>query len=594
MLATNTLLAAASSSSQTTNRLLAAESSSSQAKGTLLSAERSSSKATETSSSSVYRENSPTRRNGGAPSWALVKRLRENDADGNTHVCIYKEKDSDQECGIRMKIFKSVASEPKSAWSTNVPNTHILKHHQTSSAALAILGKPKRVRTTHNIKVEPLPSAAIPPVTSPKSTSSQKQRLPAQQTRLADACVPLSKQQKQHLAVARYVVYTKHLKLNTVEDEYFRDMLKAYDNEADIPGVEFLLKFIEAEFEILLVCMKECFGELRQKVHGNHCLQLLRDDGTATGREPLAVIAVEFVDPRFEKNWVITVGCINSTEVGLSDLIRGILNRRLDIEDMSAVVTVATSNLQAVCFAEDIGRSDPIFAYAVSQSNRSRNKIFIEVCLEALDLMQRVRKTAIYFDDDKNISELAKLGGSGGRADVEGARLLDAGSGANRMSTQCQMLRTLCRQNLSLRMFCTKFPSNPVAQYSDSEWNVIRELEALSNVTRLVSTLSEFEDGFPGGYGALLKEACYWHLRNGPFEVIDLPLATKSEVPRVQIGVDELSELGNSVRLRALAECKFFFFSAVVVLFFICILQFSIVFVERMWAWWLTKRTRPS
>ena len=81
------------------------------------------------------------------------------------------------------------------------------------------------------------------------------------------------------------------------------------------------------------------------------------------------------------------------------------------------------------------------------------------------------------------------------------------------------------------------------------------EIEAVLNLTKVTTTLCQYEQLYTGAYKALIKGLTMKGLREESIQVIDLSATdTRRELPRKRVPVSELSPLGQETRERALLE----------------------------------------
>ena len=94
-----------------------------------------------------------------------------------------------------------------------------------------------------------------------------------------------------------------------------------------------------------------------------------------------------------------------------------------------------------------------------------------------------------------------------------------------------------------------------IKKISEKDWNLIGEFEAVLNVTKIVSTLSQYESLYTGAFKTLLKISIFHRLRSGKLQVVDINQVTKSPtVIRTWININELSDVGEECVRRCLLE----------------------------------------
>jgi hypothetical protein len=122
-----------------------------------------------------------------------------------------------------------------------------------------------------------------------------------------------------------------------------------------------------------------------------------------------------------------------------------------------------------------------------------------------------------------------------------------------RIAARHSLLYSEVRLNIALKMYGDANKCDWVL--TNDEWRTLGEFEAGLNITRITSTLMQYETIFPGAYGFVLKTMAIEKLRSGSIEIIQQDLVTASPtLPRVATPVSTLSENGKTCRRRALVE----------------------------------------
>ena len=94
-----------------------------------------------------------------------------------------------------------------------------------------------------------------------------------------------------------------------------------------------------------------------------------------------------------------------------------------------------------------------------------------------------------------------------------------------------------------------------IKKISEKDWNLIGEFEAVLNVTKIVSTLSQYESLYTGAFKTLLKLSIFHRLRSGKLQVVDVHQVNKSPtVIRTWININEFSDVGEECVRRCLLE----------------------------------------
>ena len=81
------------------------------------------------------------------------------------------------------------------------------------------------------------------------------------------------------------------------------------------------------------------------------------------------------------------------------------------------------------------------------------------------------------------------------------------------------------------------------------------EVEAVLNITKITTSLSQHENLYTGAFGGLIKDTTMAGLRSNTIHVIDVKRVTSSpHLPRAPIDVASLTDLGSKCRMRATLE----------------------------------------
>ncbi len=85
-----------------------------------------------------------------------------------------------------------------------------------------------------------------------------------------------------------------------------------------IVTIQYLAKWVRAEFEIFKVFLKIILDEKVAQAKGNQFALAVHDGGTLTNKCKYQAFGIQFIDPRWRKNLVICLGferCSDGTDV---------------------------------------------------------------------------------------------------------------------------------------------------------------------------------------------------------------------------------------------------------------------------------------
>ncbi|KAI9346567.1 hypothetical protein BDR26DRAFT_112210 [Obelidium mucronatum] len=135
---------------------------------------------------------------------------------------------------------------------------------------------------------------------------------------------------------------------------------------------------------------------------------MLHDGGTLANKHKFQAIGIQFLDPQWRKNHVVSIGFTASavnTDSIVSEMLQAVFKERTGLEFQETVSSMmqdrcalGVSNQcdieEEACLMHD---GDKLGRSAVGALTRSRNKIVVNPFPEGVDLMSRAHKMGTFF-----------------------------------------------------------------------------------------------------------------------------------------------------------------------------------------------------
>ena len=513
-------------------------------------------------SADQYGQNTPTKRASHSGIWVDIKRLRGslNNAEGDgTHICLVALKSKAAPgaphgfCNTILKLHKSKATlqTGSQSWLTTRGAEHLAKEHPIDSVIGAKFARDARQRQEDLTEKQmsfgmPNGEGAVVGTDNNKFMLTRKEKALSSQAQW-------------------YVYSTMHISKSEFESAYFRRMLAAGEepDNAHVITERNLKQYVQAEFGVFKHFLKFMLWKKHDDAMGNRFAQGLHDGGTLVSKKKYQALALQFIAPEWKKNLVVTIGLKKSSKNADADIAHlwketmdercgglkfdDIMGRMRSDRAAKGVAGVLEFEEEEVCEMHDtekLGRS------ATGGLVRTRNKVAINPFSAGVDLVQRAHKLGAYFGYSTRLENLAIVGKTVGNVpDIR----IQTDYNTTRIAAVHGLLHSELRLNRGLRAYELKF--NPGWAFKADDWQAIAEFEGVLNCTKVTSTLAQREKGFNGAFTPLIKNLALTKLRAEEMNVIDMPNVTISpHVPRVAIKVENLTEMGQTARVRAILE----------------------------------------
>ena len=308
-----------------------------------------------------------------------------------------------------------------------------------------------------------------------------------------------------------------------------------------------------------------------EQAQGNAFAQFIHDGGTLKNHKKYQALAMQFIAPDWDTNWVICFGFPRSTDnkdLQVAELAKAEFQKLtcMEFESIfdSTIADRAAKGVsgyleheEEVCDMHDgekLGRS------ATGILVRTKDKTVINPFPEGEKLMMNAKKIASDFTYSGRTEALWNFGkeklGEGNFPKIG----INLAVNETRIASQHGLLQAEIRLNQVLRPWHDE--KNTVVKplqwdSTDKLWQEMAEFESVLNITKITTTLSQYEHLFTGAFSGLIKSTTMAGLRNDKLDVIDLKKVGDlpvSKLPRVEMNWEDLSPSGKKCLERATLE----------------------------------------
>jgi len=197
--------------------------------------------------------------------------------------------------------------------------------------------------------------------------------------------------------------------------------------------------------------------------------------------------------------------------------------------------------------------TDKILRYATGLLTRTRNRVAIDPCPAAVNLIAVIRNYGIHFSYSERLCALHAI------CTVLKCATLKPTIDKNktRISPLRNLFLSLLRMTPALKQYRCINPDIAVAQVTNEQFQTAAEIEAVAVVVANVTTLAQTENGFAGGYKAVLYQqlGSSMHPVTGTLKVLDISnMTAAAKPPRRSMTELDVTPLGKLVWYRAYAE----------------------------------------
>ena len=492
--------------------------------------------------------------------WKDIKRLKgKHPGDGKgdkTHICVVRltgdaPDGSPRFCNELLTLHKN---NPKKAgavksWITTKAADHLRDEHPVDSEAGQEASQ--RAEKKAEEKMENALDFGMPDEHGNDIDSISKWKL--------------SKREKSLNSQAQWYVYSS-MKISKSEFDsiWFKNMLKETgDGEKTAILTPTLLKqHIAAEWAVFLLFLKIIASAKVAEALGNRFAQALHDGGTLANKKKYQALALQFIAPGFKKNLVITLAftrSVHNKDGDVASLFDGLCKKRTGYalkelagrmrSDRAAkgVAKAAGMEEMEVCEMHD---TDKLGRAATGALVRTRGGKAVNPFEAGVKLVARAHAVGAYFGYSTRHDDLMKMGAQiGNCANIR----IKVDYNTTRIASVHGLMFSMLRLQRPLKGY--EVQHVPKWDLKIEDWSTMAEFEAVLNATRVTSTLSQIEKDYMAAFTMLIKSLCMKKLRAATLDVIDADrVGASPRVARRSVDVADLSEHGNTARVRALLE----------------------------------------
>ena len=528
--------------------------------------------------------------------WRYLLRLQPDHpayAAGWTHVCCYEHAEPDQPdqyCNTFMKLFRNATRGNQ--WIVNKGIEHFTIAHPESEIAMKSKGK---TAEQHEVKVNLMSRLSVEEEglnehcegggggkreRDPElGMAIQKPSTVTFRLQPHDKCLALQ---------ARWYCYAKmRVSKDAMQDPYFLAMLN-WNTIPQSPAPKMeprqLCRWVRAEFGVFKMFLKYMLQLKFQHSKGNAFAQGLHDCGTLENHEKFLALGIQFIDPKWFRNWVICLSCTCSfrggTDVVIANLIEEIVKEVTGysveellmalVQDRAALGVADELAFEAeACLMHD---DDKLGLAAYGGLTRSKNKVVVNPFKQGQKFLEGIRSLVKHFSYGYRAKDLKKTCTQAGGALIK----LELETTGTRQVGACKnMLTSLIRVSKGVRLYLAgaqgdvrdldkpghdtftkeNYPSLSKVTPTDAQWQTVVEWEAILRITKHGSTFAQREKAFCGGYKPVIMILTMKHLTAPQIAVVDLAAVGPSpHLPMKIVDVSSMTALGQECRERAIIE----------------------------------------
>ena len=355
---------------------------------------------------------------------------------------------------------------------------------------------------------------------------------------------------------------------------WFKSMLASmipvdhqYSGKPPLLGFRMLKRFVNAEYERMIHELQSLIRIKKEQSMGNKFGQLIHDGCTLKNGVKVQSIGLQFVDPNFTANHIVTLCCRvckESTGKKVADFIK-CASIQVAGQDLSDICDVSIQDRAALSVANELGITeaeacdmhdgDKIGRSAIGELTRSKNKVVVNPFPEGKALMLKFQGLAKHFVQAKvhrdNYDIILERNPNIPKTKIQ--RDLN--------STRIEARHLLAKSAMRIKKGIEHYSvaHSPVGFPTAHEWNSLREVEGVLNSVHPIVILSQCETKFVAAYGPYIKSCAYRRLCEDKMNLINLDeWGKKKHPPRIGESISEFTALGK-VRNNIMFACDVLF-----------------------------------
>ena len=208
-----------------------------------------------------------------------------------------------------------------------------------------------------------------------------------------------------------------------------------------------------------------------------------------------------------------------------------------------------------VCGMHD---GDKVGASSLGDLVRRKNGAVVNSFPQGQAIKNKMHDVAKYFSYSTRLDDLHK---KGREAEIDFAAVKPKiDHNGTRVAAQYFLFKNNLRLNKALQHFGDVVPaSSKFPKILMHEWELASGIFGVLDITRLLCTVSQYEDKYVGGYGPYLQTCVYDKLREDSLKIVDFQNVTKSLLMptlSVRVVMVDLPPVVQMTRSRAILEME--------------------------------------
>ena len=542
------------------------------------------------------RSNTPTRRKGTSKVWETVRRLCEGHTNFNTHTHICHESIEVEPgvfalCNFLLKLHKvSTPQVPKAfmlksdnknehpSWSTSGAVDHLKTHEKNNVGFKSLQNEKKR------------DARRLDDIFDFTRGATNAHQDAAVVVGVATATIPttnhfvMSPKDQALTAQAEFFCFgNMAVSFMTFENEYWKEMLNAQYQlgvnvaqqqhgghhqkmgNAALLSIDQLKKFITAEFDIMNIYIKYLLALKVEQSYGNTFAQAIHDGGTLTNKKKYQAFGCQFMDPQWDRNFVIALGFVNLPD-SITDTVASAFSDTFQDRyefDFNKIFGSSVQDRAALSVSDALGfeekfacmmhDGDKIGKSAYGGLERTKKKVAVNPFKEGTDLVAAMHNMGKYFSYSQRLKELHKLSDTMPYAGKQAKICIQLDLNTTRVASVHSLLQSEIRMMAALNAY-----EHVHSMSWNINWAAALEFEAVLNVSRITTTLAQYEHLHNGAFGNLISGLTLNSYRSMALSVIDTKNMTASpHLPRVERKNVDLTEAGKVIISLVLIRNKY-------------------------------------
>ena len=366
---------------------------------------------------------------------------------------------------------------------------------------------------------------------------------------LATNCFAMSTKDQALTAQAQFFVFgNMAVSFSTFENKYWKEMHAAQHQYGGKMGnvallsIDQLKKYITAEYDIMIIHIKYLLALKVEQAFGNTFAQAIHDGGTLTNKKKYQAFGCQFMDPLWDRNFVVALGFVSlpdsSTET-VANAFSKTFEERYSF-NFGKVFGSAVQDRAALSVSDALGMDekhacmmhdgDKIGKSAYGGLERTRMKVAVNPFKQGTEIVKSMHDMGKYFSYSQRLKELHKLSDTMSNCENQAKLSIQLDLNTTRVASVHSLVLSEIRMMFALIAYDAVH-----SMLWNIDWPAVLEFEAVLNVSRITTTLAQYEDLFNGAYGPLISGLTLNSYRSMTLNVVDVKKMTASpHLPRIE------------------------------------------------------------